>query len=268
MEMLQVFASFLCCVVLLLQFSLGSHAREITDADNVVKTKDYHDDPTLSVFFKVDDLYLGKKMPIYFATNDDSNRAYLLSREEVDPIPFSSQKLPYLLEFFSISNNSSQAKAMETTLKLCELKPIEGELKFCVTSLESMLDMTRGTFGMVKPKVLTTKILSSNHTTFQWYTFVEKPVEIYSPKMLACHTKAYPYLVYYCHGEKGHSNRVFKIALVGENGERVDAAAACHMDTSMWDSDHVAFRVLGGRPGGSPVCHFLPVDNLIWVASS
>lgn len=233
-----------------------------------MKPKERHDDPTLSVFFKPGDLYLGKKMPIYFARNDDPNRAYLLSREEVDPIPFSSQKLPYLLEYFSISNNSPQAKAMETTLNLCEQKPKEGEFKFCITSLESMLDMTRGVFGTLKPELLTTKILSSNHTIFQWYTFVEKPVEIYSPKMVGCHAKAYPYLVYSCHGHyKGHMNRVFKIALGGENGERVEAVATCHMDTSTWDPDHVAFRVLGGRPG-SPVCHFLPADNLVWVASS
>ncbi|KAD4179124.1 hypothetical protein E3N88_27715 [Mikania micrantha] len=208
-------------------------------------------------------------MPIYFVKNDDSNRAYLLTREEVDSIPFSSQKLPYLLEFFSISNTSPQAKAMETTLNLCELKPNVGEFKFCVTSLESMLDMTRAVFGPVKPEVLTTKILSSNHTLFQWYTFVEKPVEISSPRMVACHAKAYPYLVYYCHGQKGHfTNRVFKMTLGGENGERVEAVATCHMDTSTWDPDHVAFRVIGGRPGGSPVCHFLPADNLVWVASS
>ncbi|KAK1431171.1 hypothetical protein QVD17_14455 [Tagetes erecta] len=274
MEM-KVFASFIWCALLLLQLSPGSHAREIyektlrNDPDDVVKPKEHHVDPTLSVFFKVDDLYLGKKMPIYFATNNNSNRTYLLSREEVGSIPFSSLKLPYLLEFFSIANSSPQAKAMETTLKLCELKPKKDEFKFCVTSLESMLDMTRGIFGLVKPKVLTTKILSSNHTLFQNYTFVKKPVEIYTTKMFACHAKAYPYLVYYCHGQKGHfTNKVFKIVLRGENGEKVEAVATCHMDTSTWDSGHVAFRVLGVRPGGSPVCHFLPADNLVWLAST
>ncbi|KAK9077304.1 hypothetical protein SSX86_005641 [Deinandra increscens subsp. villosa] len=270
------FASFLWCVLLILQSSLGSHGQEIyaktsrNDPNNVVKPKQHRDDPTLSVFFKVNDLYLGKKMPIYFATNDKSNRAYLLSQQEVDSIPFSSKKLPYLLKFFSISNTSPQAEAMKTTLNLCEHKPKEDEFKFCVTSLESMLNMTREIFGLVKPKVLTTKIFNSNHTLFQWYTFVEKPVEIYNlSKMVACHAKAYPYLVYYCHGQKGHlTNRVFKIALGGENGERVEAVAICHMDTSTWDPEHVAFRVLGGRPGGFPVCHFLPADNLVWVASS
>ncbi|KAI3497323.1 hypothetical protein L1887_39849 [Cichorium endivia] len=258
------FVSSLFYAFLLLQFSLGSNAREIIKEDH-----GGHGglDPALNVFFRVNDLYLGKKMSIYFATNYNSTPTHLLSRDDADSIPFSSSKLPYLLEFFSFSNQSPQAKAMETTLKQCELKPKEGEIKFCATSLESMLDMTRGVLGMVKLKVLTTKILSSNHTLFQGYTFVEKPLEIYAPQMVACHTMAYPYLVYYCHGQKGHFNRVFKIALRGENGEKVDATAVCHMDTSTWDPDHVAFLVLGGQPGSSPVCHFLPADNIVWVPS-
>ncbi|KVI01978.1 BURP domain-containing protein [Cynara cardunculus var. scolymus] len=225
-------------------------------------------DPALNVFFRVNDLYLGKKMMIYFAGNDNFAHTRLLSRDEADSIHFSSSKLPYLLDFFKFSKESPQAKAMETTLKQCELKSKGGEIKFCATSLESMLDMARGVLGVVKPKVLTTKILNSNHTLFQRYTFMEKPMEIYAPKMMACHTMAYPYLVYYCHGQKGHFNRVFKIALRGENGERVEGVGICHMDTSTWDPDHVAFQVLGGQPGSSPVCHFLPVDNLVWLSST
>ncbi|KAL7584889.1 hypothetical protein Lser_V15G45764 [Lactuca serriola] len=253
------FASSFLYAFLLLQFCLKSNAHEIIkEPIRNVHNNDEGLDPALNVFFRVNDLYLGKKMSIYFATNDKSTPTHLLTREEADSIPFSSSRLPYLLKFFSFSNKSPQAKAMETTLKQCELKPKEGEIMFCATSLESMLDMTRGVLGMVKLKILTTKILNSNHTLFQGYTFVEKPLEIYAPKMVACHTMAYPYLVYYCHGQKGHFNRVFKIALEGENGERVDAAAVCHMDTSTWDPDHVAFRVLGGQPGSSPVCHFLP----------
>ncbi|GJV03728.1 BURP domain-containing protein [Tanacetum coccineum] len=272
-------ASFILYAPLLLQFFLGSNAREITektvgnDHTHSGNPKDDHYgphglDPALSVFFRVGDLHLGKKMPIYFAANDNLNPTHLLSQDEANSIPFSSSKLPYLLEFFSISKNSPQARAMETTLNQCEHKPDKSEIKFCATSLESMIDMTLGVLGKVKPKVLTTKIYSSNHTFFQNYTFVKKPLEIHAPKMVACHAMAYPYKVYFCHGHKGHTDKLFKIDLHGENGERVDAIAVCHMDTSMWDPDHVVFRVLGGQPGSSPVCHFLPADNLVWIPSA
>ena len=58
---------------------------------------------------------------------------------------------------------------------------------------------------------------------------------------------------------------MFEVSLEGENGERVESAAVCHMDTSRWDRDHVSFHVLGVEPGSSPVCHFFPSDNLVWV---
>lgn len=226
-------------------------------------------DPALKVFFHVNDLYSGKNMSIYFAVNDPSTTPRLLAREQADLIPFSSSKLPYLLDFISLAEGSPQAIAMEQTLKQCELEPVPGEIRFCASSLESMLDSTRGILGTDKLKTLTTQIhnlTKPSFTLLQGYTFLKEPLEIHVPDMVACHTMAYPYAVYYCHGQKGN-NRVFQIPLGGENGNRVDAIAVCHMDTSMWDHDHVAFRVLGGYPGSSPVCHFLPADNIVWIPS-
>lgn len=251
----------------ILKLSVGSNALEM----NVVKPKDDQDrhpslDLSLNVFFKITDLYLGNKIPIYLASDQDSTPTHLLSKEEADSIPFSLSKLPYLLEHFSFSKTSSQAKAMQSTLKQCEVKPIGGEVKTCVTSLESMMEMTRHFFGSVKPKVLTTKILSSNHALFQKYTLVEKPLEVNTSKVIACHTMAYPYRVYYCHGHKGHMTKLFKVALGGENKEKIEAVAVCHMDTSKWDPDHVSFRILGVSRGSSPVCHIIPVDNVVWFA--
>nr|XP_043622891.1 BURP domain protein USPL1 [Erigeron canadensis] len=229
-------------------------------------------DPALNVFFHVHDLYSGKKMPIYFALNDPLTTPRLLAKEHADLIPFSSSKLPYILDLTSLAYDSPQAMVMEQTLKQCELEPTPGEVRFCASSLESMLDLTRGIMGdKVKLKTLTTKIHDlpnniSNHTLLQEYTFLKEPLEIHTSDMVACHTMAYPYAVFYCHGQKGY-NRVFEISLGGQDGNRVDAVAVCHMETSMWDADHVAFRVLGGHPGSSPVCHFLPTDNIVWIAS-
>ncbi|XP_071726148.1 BURP domain-containing protein BNM2A-like [Rutidosis leptorrhynchoides] len=224
-------------------------------------------DPAVKVFFHVQDLYSSKKMPIYFAVNDPLTTPRFLAKEHAELIPFSSLKLPFLLNFMSISEDSPQAKAMEQTIKQCELEPTPGETRFCASSLESLLDMTRGILGMVKLKTLTTKIHdlpNSNHTYLQEYTFLKEPLEIHTSDIVACHTMAYPYAVFYCHSQKGY-NRVFEISLGGENGNRVDAIAVCHMNTTMWDADHVAFRVLGGHPGSSPVCHFLPTDNVVWI---
>ncbi|KAJ0929104.1 putative BURP domain-containing protein [Helianthus annuus] len=261
--------------LLLIQFCGG---RKIVDKNqkivhnkekhiNIYGKNDLYDlDPALNVFFHINDLYSGKKMPIYFAVNDPSTTPRLLTREQSDSIPFSSSKLSYLLKLISLANGSPQALAMQQTLKQCELEATPGETRFCASSLESMLDLTRGIMGMVKLKALTTNIHNLSNTLLQEYTFLNEPLEINVSNMVACHTMAYPYVVYYCHGQKGY-NRVFEISLGGENGNIVDAIAVCHMDTSNWDSDHVAFRVLGVQPGSSPVCHFLPADNIVWIPS-
>lgn len=224
-----------------------------------------HMDPSWMVFFTVNDLKIGKKMPVYFPKKDSSSSPPLLSRDEANSIPFSSQDLPYLLRFFSFSPSSPQAKAMEHTLRECEIKPINGETKICATSLESMLDFARETFGLeTQFKVISTTHLTKSSTLLDNYTILEEPKEIPVPKMVACHTMPYPYKVFYCHSQKTE-NKVFVVSLGGENGGRVEGVAVCHMDTSQWSSNHASFRVLGIEPGTSPVCHFFRGDNLVYV---
>jgi hypothetical protein len=255
-------------------------AREIPDEINVLKlhSMDHHTssshmdhmDPSLMVFFQLNDLKLGKTIPIYFPNTNPSttNSPHLLPREKADSIPFSLSELNYLLQFFSFSPKSAQARAMENTLRQCEIDPIEGETKFCATSLESMLDFTRKIFGSDSHiKVITTTHIKKSNVVLQNYTIVQLR-EIPAPQMVACHTMPYPYAVFYCHSQESES-KVFKVRLDGENGyDKVEALAVCHMDTSRWSSKHVSFRVLGIEPGSSNVCHFFPADNLVSVPTS
>ena len=220
-------------------------------------------DPSVIVFFTIKDLKLGKTLPIYFVRK---HLPPFLPKEKADSIPFSYSQLPYLLEFFSFSQGSPQAKAMENTLRECEIKPIKGETKLCATSQESMLDFVHNTFGLESYFRVTTSYLTKSRALLQNYTILEVPKETPAPKMVACHTLPYPYAVFYCHSQLTE-NKVFKVLLQGENGDRVDALAVCHLDTSAWSRDHISFRVLGIEPGTSPVCHFFPADNLIWLPS-
>ncbi|KAJ6385879.1 hypothetical protein OIU77_028948 [Salix suchowensis] len=137
------------------------------------------------------------------------------------------------LKLFSFSNGSPQARAMENTLRECETKPIKGEVKFCATSLESMLDFVRGVFGLESQfKAVSTTYLTQS--------------------------------VFYCHRQETE-NKVFVVSLIGDNGDTVEALAVCHLDTSQWGRNHVSFKVLGIEPGSSNVCHFFPEDNLVYV---
>uniref|UniRef100_A0A5B6YII2 Putative BURP domain-containing protein 3-like n=1 Tax=Davidia involucrata TaxID=16924 RepID=A0A5B6YII2_DAVIN len=225
-----------------------------------------HMDASKIGFFTMKDLYVGKRMPITFPNKESIP---FLPREEADSIPFSLSQLPNLVHFFSISVGSAQAKAMVETIRACELEPIKGETKLCATSLESMLDFVRGIFGLEAPfKVLTTTHFPAPAMTLQQnYTFLELPKEISASNMVACHPMPYPYAVFYCHSQ-GNKTKVFKIVVGGEDGNRVEAVAVCHMDTSHWSPNHISFRLLGFKPGTSPVCHFFSSSDLVWVSGS
>ncbi|XVF68137.1 hypothetical protein PTKIN_Ptkin10aG0179400 [Pterospermum kingtungense] len=224
-----------------------------------------HLGPSMNIFLKIDDIKAGKTISTYLPGKDLSVSPHLLSRQETNSIPFSSAQLPHLLEFFSFSKDSPQAKAMDHTLKQCELAPPKGEIKFCATSLESMLDFARSVFGLdSKLKVLTTTFIDKPTVSFQNYTILSVPEQIPTSRIIACHTLPYPYAVFYCHSQKSET-RLFEVSLRGENGDRVQALAACHMDTSQWDLDHVSFRLLNVKPRSTPVCHVFPHGHLVWV---
>ncbi|OWM89183.1 BURP domain-containing protein BNM2A-like [Punica granatum] len=231
-------------------------------------------DPSTMVFFTLTDLKEGNALPVYFPKRDPLASPKFLPREEAESIPFSSARLPTLLELFNFPRDSAQASAMEDTLRQCEAQPIVGEIKICATSLESQLDFVRSIFdsapaGPSKFAALSTSHLAgSSHTaSFQNYTISGPPLEVAAPTMVACHTMPYPYAVFYCHSQKS-PNRVFQVPLLGENGEAVQALAVCHLDTSQWSPEHVSFRVLGIEPGSSHVCHFFPADHLVWVPAN
>ncbi|KAI4342378.1 hypothetical protein MLD38_027016 [Melastoma candidum] len=221
------------------------------------------------IFFTLPDLKVGKTMPVYFPKRDTSLSPRLLPREEAESIPFSFYQLQDLLRLFSFKPNSPQARAMEDTLHHCETNPINGETKRCVTSREAMLDYVRETFGdeVSNFQTISTAHLTVSPTHFQNYTIIDTPRPVLADRMVACHTLPYPYAVFYCHSQETE-NRVFEVSLEGENKDRVNAVAVCHMDTSQWSRNHMSFRVLGIEPGTEPVCHYFSADNLVWVPTT
>ncbi|KZV17744.1 hypothetical protein F511_01553 [Dorcoceras hygrometricum] len=221
--------------------------------------------PALIVFFFVEDLKIGNTIPVYFPRKEPSSSPNLLPKEEADSIPFKSEELHNILQFLSFPYESSQAVAMQNTLRSCESAPIKGETKICATSLESMLDFVQTIFGSeTKLRVISTTHHTDTKTPIQQKYTVMGIREYSAPKLVACHTVSYPYAVFYCHYQTSKS-RVFTVLLTGENGEKVEALAVCHLDTTQWSKNHVSFKVLGIEPGSAPVCHFFPADNFVWI---
>ncbi|CAI9104497.1 OLC1v1003179C1 [Oldenlandia corymbosa var. corymbosa] len=247
------------------------HTHSDSASSHMMMMMHHNMDPSTIVFFQLEDLKLGQKIPIFFPDRDlpSPSSPSSLPKSVADSIPFSLKHLPYLLQRFSFSKGSPQAIAMENTLRECETDPIQGETKLCATSYESMLDFaTKILDSENEIKLLSTVYLTKPNNGVQEYTIIEDPFPIQAQKMVACHTMPYPYTVFYCHYQRSES-RVFKVSLNGDeegNNNRVEALAVCHMDTSQWNPNHISFQVLRTKPGESPVCHFFPADNFVLVS--
>ncbi|KAE8669399.1 hypothetical protein F3Y22_tig00112243pilonHSYRG00015 [Hibiscus syriacus] len=220
-------------------------------------------DPAVQVFALIKDLVVGKTMPIYFPYIKDPTSFQFFPKETTQHIPFSSEAIPELLRFFSFSPDSKQALGMRQTLEVCEKEPKEGEVRGCATNVESLADFARGILGSdSKVEILRSSLLSNPSTPLvQNYTILEF-AEMSTGDIVPCHSEPYPYPVYYCHFQLGAESKVFKVHLRGENGEMIDSAFLCHMDTSTWRPGHVAFRLLGVKAGDTEVCHFMAAHDL------
>ncbi|XP_068650775.1 BURP domain protein USPL1-like [Aristolochia californica] len=232
------------------------------------------DDPKVSlidmVSFLMKDLTVGKQMPIYFPNRDLSTSPPYLSSEEANSILFSSSLLPHLLQMYSILKDSPQDRGIPYILEQCNLPPLKEEKKFCALSLESMFGFVHDTLGWkTKPQLLRTERYRNSEDTShsqqflrQNYTIMERPVAVPVPSLVACHSLPFPAKVFYCH--QMNKSSVFKVTLMGENGDRVKAITVCHTDMS---HNRASFLVPGIKPGIDPVCHWLPQYDLVWVPS-
>lgn len=220
-----------------------------------------HDDPTIALFFLEKDLKPGTKMTLDF-TPSPSAAAAFISRQEAKSVPFASAELPQILNRFSIDPNSAKAESMKQTLSECEEPPMSGERKRCATSLESMVEFATTSLNTRNVVAVSTDV-DNKISPKQQYTIESSGVKKLSGSdLVVCHAQDYAYAVFYCHST--HATKAYKVSMVGTDRARVEAAAVCHTDTAGWNPKHVAFRVLGVKPGTVPVCHFLPQDHVVW----
>uniref|UniRef100_A0A7N0TM47 BURP domain-containing protein n=1 Tax=Kalanchoe fedtschenkoi TaxID=63787 RepID=A0A7N0TM47_KALFE len=209
-------------------------------------------------WFLEKDLVPGNQMEMEIARPGNNGYAFV-PRQVADSIPFSSDKLPAILTKLSVKPESPTAQLIKDTLKECELPAEEGEVKTCATSLESMIDFSVQRLGKNIQAVSTE---AEKDTKLQKFTFLPGLKRIGDGKAVACHKQDYAYAVFYCHDVTGA--RAYVAPFVGTSGTKVKAVGVCHTNTSTWNPEHEAFKILDVKPGGEPVCHFLPEYNVLW----
>jgi hypothetical protein len=164
--------------------------------------------------------------------------------------------VPEILNYFALQVNSKEAQVIRDEIGGCEEPNMEGEEKLCATSLESLIDFSVERLGQ------NVRVLSTDAGKKQEYTVSAKATMIGDHKAAVCHKMRYPYAVHYCHVIA--DTEVDEVPLVGADGTRVKAVTVCHLNTSAWSPDHMAFEVLKIKPGPA-VCHFLDSDTLVRV---
>ncbi|TVU06323.1 hypothetical protein EJB05_49531, partial [Eragrostis curvula] len=174
----------------------------------------------------------------------------LLPRDVADSIPFSSSALPDALARLGVAAGSAQAAEMEKPLGMCETPSLAGEAKFCATSLEAMVQGPMAGLGTNEITPVTSPSLPRSGAPLQPFA-VRAMRRIDGSRFVACHGGLYPYTVFMCH-DTG-AVRAYMADMEGaRDGGKVTVAIVCHTDTSLWDPEHMSFRLLGTKPGGEP----------------
>lgn len=199
-----------------------------------------------------------KSMNLHFTKS--TTPVDFLPRNVANFIPLSSEKLPQIFSQLSVNPNTMEAEIIKKTISECEEPGIEGEEKYCATSLESMIDFSTSKLGK-KVEAISTDVEKETETQAYRFVGVKK---MNDEKSVVCHKQNYAYAVFYCH--KTDTVRAYSVSLMGSDGTKAKAVAVCHTDTSKWNPKHLAFQVLKVKPGSVPVCHFLPEDHIVWVS--
>ncbi|XP_017624961.2 protein RAFTIN 1B-like [Gossypium arboreum] len=222
--------------------------------DNIVSVDE-------TTFFFQRDLRTGKlvNLPNLIATGD---KTPFLPDRVAKSIPFSSAKLPEILNHFSLKPQTRDANTIGETIRGCERAAINGEQKFCATSLESFIDLSISKLGK---QIQLLSIEFSKETKNPLFS-ISRGMQNMGEHELVCHKMEYPGAVFLCHAL--NKTGVYKVPLVGRDGTKANALAVCHKDTSGWNPKHMAFQILKVKPGTVPICHFLFRDTLVWVSNS
>lgn len=218
------------------------------------------DDPNVALFFLEKDLHPSKKLNLHFTKT--TSGAKLLPRHVAETIPFSSNEFSDILNRFSVEPGSAEALEMKKTIEECEVPAMEGEDKYCATSLEAMVDYSTSKLGK-NVKVMATEV-GKEESPQQEFTISPGVTKMVGDKRVVCHGQNYPYAVFHCHAS--HATKAYLVPMVGADGTKVKAVAACHIDPSKWNPRHLAFQVLKVKPGMVPICHFLPEDHIVWTS--
>ncbi|XP_042484407.1 polygalacturonase-1 non-catalytic subunit beta-like [Macadamia integrifolia] len=177
-------------------------------------------------------------------------------------VPFSFAQIEELKKMFGVVDESNMDEFIQDTLKICEKRPIREVQSTCVTSGEDLIDFIVEKLGH-NVCIWSTESIEGSYENVTIGDVKLIHGNLSEPPAL-CHSPPFPFQVYYCH--------VFykvKIYVVNIHAQKKvnHAIMVCHYDTSTWNPNHIAFKLLGFGPGLIEVCHWINENGLVWTKS-
>ncbi|XP_064947944.1 BURP domain-containing protein 3-like isoform X1 [Musa acuminata AAA Group] len=168
-----------------------------------------HDDPSVALFYLEKGFKSGSKSSVQFKKT--TTGAAFHPRKEAESIPFSSAKLPEILNYYGVNPGSAEALVMEKTVQECEnlaarwggavlrhLARVHGG----VQHVEPGDTRRHGGVDRRRQGGLDAAVVHDHR---------RKPRPGYRP--VACHPVAYKYAVFYCHTTA--TSKASRVGLVG-----------------------------------------------------
>ncbi|XP_042511152.1 polygalacturonase non-catalytic subunit AroGP2-like [Macadamia integrifolia] len=194
-----------------------------------------------------------------------------LPRSLASKIPFSLARIKELKKLFGVVDDSKMDEYIKDTLEICEKvwtpllakknekSPIRDEHSTCVTSTEDLIDFVVKKLGH-RVSIWSTESIEGSYENVT-IGGVKLMYGNLSESPALCHSQPFPSQVYYCH----ILQRV-KVYIVDIYAQKKvnHAIMTCHYDTSTWNPNHIAFKLLGFGPGLIEVCHWINKNGMVW----
>ncbi|XP_042486266.1 polygalacturonase non-catalytic subunit AroGP2-like [Macadamia integrifolia] len=182
-----------------------------------------------------------------------------LPRPLASKIPFSFAHIEELKKLFGVVDELNMDEYIQDTLKICEKSPIQGVQITCAISAEDLIDFVVEKLGH-HVRVWSTESVEGSYMNVTIGAVKLIHGNQSEPPAL-CHSQPFPFQVYYCHVLQ--KVKVYAVDL--HTQKKVNhAIMACHYDTSTWNPNHLAFKLLGFGPRLIEVCHWINQNGVIW----
>lgn len=218
-------------------------------------------------FFLEENLVVGKEMHLSENLHDPIPARAFLPAVVADALPpLTTTNLPKLRQTFNVEDKTSMSTMMGTAAFLCESAALPGEDKACPVTLAAMAQFVFSHLGAGVQALSTSGAPATVHRSAPvTIESVTKRSLAEGDHIIICHTVMFPSALYYCHHVTG--TKVVQAALRAEDKSVINAVGICHLDTTLWASEHPAFKALN-IPRGAEACHWTVQNDVVWVSTT